>query len=143
MFPTFPMPSSPKYPCAWWCISSIWICYTCLKMFLGPVPASTMNTRRTKPYLLVILITLSIMSLEFETDISNLSASLYISFFLLKINFETLWISRIHDPLKLAKNIVHNWSIHLNVLIDGYVAEKIYEYLCLTYLHDYSGYVKC
>ena len=76
-FTAFPMRSSPKYTCAWWCTSTIWICYTFREMLLAPAPLSTMNARLTQPYLLTILRKYYIISLTFETEISNLSASWY------------------------------------------------------------------
>ena len=69
----FSIPFIPKYPDAWWCISEIWIYYTTLKMFFGPVPVFTINARRSQTYLLDIVRKWSIIYMEFGT-------SLYISF---------------------------------------------------------------
>ena len=79
-FTTFPMPSGPKYPFAWWCIYAISIWSTCKKIYLAPAPVSTMNARRPQPYFLARLSKWSIMYLAFGTEISNLSSSFNIYF---------------------------------------------------------------
>ena len=104
---TFPMPCTPKYMNYWTWISSIFICSTCLKTLLSPVPVCTMNTRHPQPYFLAKLSKCSTKSLLFETEISNLSASFFYLLFGLKINVEPLWISGIYIPLEWDKHIVH------------------------------------
>ena len=83
-FTTFAMNVIPNYPCDWWCIYSIWIWYTYLNMFFAPTPVFIMNARRPQTYLLARLRKWSIMSLVFETEISNLSDSLSIYFVALR-----------------------------------------------------------
>ena len=76
---TFTINVSPKYPCAWFCISLSWICYITLKMLFSPLAVPTMNARHTQTYLLAKLRKWSTMSLAFETEISSLYVSLSIS----------------------------------------------------------------
>ena len=79
VFPRYPILISPKFPCAWWCIYVIWFCYNCLKMILGPASVTTMNARHPQPYFLTRLRKWYIMSVEFETNISNMSSYFSIS----------------------------------------------------------------
>ena len=76
---TFPIPCSPKYPCACSCISASWNFSKTLKTYFVPVSVPTMNARRPQPYLADKLRNWSTMSLEFETEIYILSVSLSIS----------------------------------------------------------------
>ena len=62
LFKFFKMPIIPKYPYAWWCISTISICSAYQNMLFSPAPLSTINYRRPHPYLLARLIKWSFMS---------------------------------------------------------------------------------
>ena len=103
---TFTITNRPKYTYDWWCISEFWICFTWKNMFLSPAIVSTMNERRTYPYLLARLINWYRMALDFETEISNFSASLSISF----VAWSLFWSPvDLQDfvPFKWANNIFH------------------------------------
>ena len=58
--------------------------------------------------------------------------------FCLKIKFKSLWVYSIYVSFKWDKHIFH-WILHMNLLIDGYVIELIYEYLWLYSSQDHSG----
>ena len=76
---TCPMPSITKYPHTCLFISVRYICSTFQNMLLRLTAVTTMNSRRPQPYLFSRLINCSTTYLTFETVISNLSVSFYIS----------------------------------------------------------------
>ena len=92
------MPISPKYMCAWMCISSICIYSSCWNISFFPTPVCTNNERfsfclqQSVPLMKCVTIHIcwldweksSTTTLDFETELSNLSASFYISFVALR-----------------------------------------------------------